>query len=79
MIKWLGSQLRAIWYLFSTMVFRSPRTLMQRDLCWHHDAADGTSFIESALVDIGRTKVFWCTRCQQTWTLNDLLFRDPLE
>jgi hypothetical protein len=40
----------------------------QRD-CFHHDRRyeQTGSWVESMLIDLGRRKMFWCTRCDKTW------------
>lgn len=35
--------------------------------CFHHDHRTGESWIKSALVDLGRNKHFWCTKCEKGW------------
>ena len=39
----------------------------RRRNCFHHDPVAKVSFIRSQLIDSGMRKMFWCTRCQQTW------------
>lgn len=34
-----------------------------RRVCWHHDRATGKSWVQSELIDLGRAKAEWCTRC----------------
>lgn len=38
-----------------------------KSTCMHHSWHTGTSWIESRLIDLGRRKMFWCTRCGRTW------------
>lgn len=40
----------------------------ERRRCFHHDWRTGTSWIEDQIVDAGRAKHFWCTRCRRYWT-----------
>jgi hypothetical protein len=35
--------------------------------CMHHDRMTGTSWISEQLIEAGMRKMFWCTRCEQTW------------
>ena len=42
------------------------RRKRRRD-CWHHEYLTGFSWIKWKLIDTGMRKMFWCTRCQQTW------------
>ena len=44
------------------------KTWRKRRACFHHDTRYGTSWIASQLVDLGRAKHFWCTRCGRYWT-----------
>jgi hypothetical protein len=43
------------------------RRRRQRRHCFHHDHIDGTTWIRSRLVDLGRAKHFWCDRCGTYW------------
>ena len=38
-----------------------------RAACFHHDHRTGESWIESRLIEVGRNKIFWCTKCGKTW------------
>jgi hypothetical protein len=66
-------QIAALGRLTAAAAFRSPRRLLRHHLCWHHDYKTGITYISSSLVDAGRNKIFWCTRCQKSWMLDDLL------
>jgi hypothetical protein len=44
------------------------KTWRTRRACFHHDTRSGTSWIASRLVDFGRAKHHWCTRCGRYWT-----------
>lgn len=44
------------------------KTWRKRRACFHHDTCSGTSWIASQLVDFGRAKHHWCTRCGRYWT-----------
>lgn len=35
--------------------------------CFHHNHHTGESWIRSVLVDLGRNKRFWCTKCEKSW------------
>lgn len=39
-----------------------------RRACFHHDRQTGESWIRSRLVDTGKAKHFWCTKCGRYWT-----------
>lgn len=41
------------------------RRRRDRANCFHHDRWEGTSWIQSQIIDPG--KMFWCTHCQKTW------------
>lgn len=41
-----------------------------RKTCWHHafrPDETAVSFIRSELIDLGRSKRFWCTECRKVW------------
>ena len=40
----------------------------RRRSCFHHDHITGQTWIRSQLVDLGRAKHYWCTRCRRYWT-----------
>jgi hypothetical protein len=50
------------------------RARRKRKDCFHHDIGGNpantrpaTSWINQQLIDTGRRKMFWCTKCGQTW------------
>jgi hypothetical protein len=46
------------------------RRRLQRD-CWHHASyldGDVHSFMRSQIIESGKAKMFWCTKCERTWT-----------
>lgn len=43
------------------------RRWLIRRRCFHHDHRAEVSWIQSRLIDLGRRKMFWCTRCERTW------------
>lgn len=36
---------------------------LPRANCWHHDTATGYTWVGSYLIDLGRRKMFHCTKC----------------
>lgn len=44
------------------------RAWRKRRACFHHDWRTGESWIADQIVDAGRAKHFWCTRCDRYWT-----------
>jgi len=37
-----------------------------RGRCWHHDDNTGDSWVRKQLIDMGRRKLIWCTKCWKT-------------
>jgi hypothetical protein len=37
----------------------------KRHKCMHHDRITGQTWVESRIIDPGKT--FWCTHCRQRW------------
>lgn len=35
--------------------------------CFHHNPRTGETFIDSALIDTGMRKMWWCKACDQCW------------
>jgi hypothetical protein len=38
-----------------------------RRACFHHDRSTGESWLFCQLIDLGRRKEFWCTKCGKMW------------
>jgi hypothetical protein len=51
-----------------TLQYLRPSARRARRQCFHHDPVYGRSWLESALVDGGRAKHYWCTVCTTYWT-----------
>lgn len=49
------------------MIGRWWRRRRKRAWCFHHDDRTGTSWIDSRLIEMGKSKMFWCRECDQTW------------
>lgn len=41
------------------------RRRAQRD-CFHHEIG-GSSWIRAQLIEMGKSKMFWCTVCRKHW------------
>jgi hypothetical protein len=77
MIKSILLQVRAAGWLLGRalpgILFASPVKRYERAICWHHDSKNGTSWIRSALVDLGRNKLWWCSACGEMWFIGEYL------
>lgn len=40
--------------------------------CFHHNPKTGESFLRDTMIHSGSSKMFWCTRCNQDWTLDQI-------
>jgi hypothetical protein len=45
-----------------------------RKYCWHHDEGGNPaniypaiSWIEQQIIETGKAKMYWCTKCGKTW------------
>lgn len=49
------------------IVFVLPTDRLAMQQCWHHDRRTGETWIQDRMVDLGRDKVFRCSRCNEIW------------
>lgn len=51
------------------MLARMYRRWRAARQCFHHDHHAGKSWIEQAIIDCGRRKMYWCSKCGHSWIL----------